>query len=204
MADLTARAISSLPTAMHELQMSGGWGAKILSALLALRAISFIPRPALCLVAGANYGLYGILIAVAGATIGASLAYWLGLTFGARCICRVRGYAKISAILDAVRSEAWRVVALLRLVPILPSSLQSFVFGISSVSFAPYCVATIVGILPGIVLEVALGALAGQGLRGDVTRWQIGLVGIEIFAGIAALTLLARRLTGEIKRDFEL
>ena len=133
---------------------------------------------------------------MSGSVIGASLAFWLGCLLKAGLADRLRRKPIAGSLIDAVRLEGWRIVFLCRLAPIAPSSVQSLIFGVSSVAYVPYILATAVGILPGVVLEVALGAGVSAGLRGDLSNLQAGLFGVGILMGFVALVLIIRRMRG--------
>ena len=89
--------------------------------------------------AGLIYGLWGFPVALGSATLGASLAFLVSrhLVRGrvARLIANRPG---LRAIDHAVAEEGWRVVALLRLSPLVPFNLQNYACGASSVAFWPY------------------------------------------------------------------
>ena len=50
--------------------------------------------------------------------------------------------------------RGWKIVALLRLNPLVPFNLQNYFFGVTDIGFWPYAAATFFGIMPG-----ALGPL---------------------------------------------
>jgi len=203
MADVTAGVFGALEHVNAQLTLWGGWGVAATLCLFALAAVSVIPRPALCVLAGATYGLWGIPIALAGTIVGAALAFALGCLIAARWPRLAPRQGKVRVILDAVRAEGWRVVALMRMVPVLPSSLTSLVFGISAVAFIPYCLATAAGILPGIILEVILGATAAGGARGDIAGWKLAFIGVGLAAGVAGLVLVARRVRQKLHQHLK-
>lgn len=177
------------------LSFAGEWGAAVLLLLFFVSAVSLLPRPALCIVAGSAYGLYGIPLALIGSILGASVAYWLGVVVGRRYGHRLtRRWRLLEPLREAVRLGGWRIVLLCRCAPIAPSSLVSFVFGSTSIAFGPFLVATGVGILPGIALQVAAGAGLRASLDGHLSMLQVVALGFGLCAGLAALLLLGRKL----------
>lgn len=201
MTELAQAALWALHAGTRDLQAAGAWGILAMTLLFAVGAVSVIPRPALCVLAGAAFGFWGIPIGLAGATLGAVAAFGLGHALSPKLPHLGRRYRLVNFIFEAVRAEGWRLVVLLRLAPVAPASVQSFVFGVSSVRFLPYVGATIIGLLPSIVLETTLGATAGGGLRGDFSPWKLAFLAIGLLAGAAALLLVARRVRERMRAD---
>ena len=87
----------------------------------------------------------------------------------------MKGSKKFKAIDAAVREGGWKIVAMLRLSPAVPFTLQNYLLGVTGVAFVPYVVASWAAMLPGTLLYVYLGGGGGQS-RG---RWghQCGPVG---------------------------
>src|SRR5262249_129502 len=67
---------------------------------------------------------------------------------------------RFAAIDRAVGAEGRKIVFLLRLSPVFPFNLLNYGLGLTQVRFADYVVASI-GMLPGTVLYVYYGKLAG-------------------------------------------
>ena len=53
------------------------------------------------------------------------------------------------AIDNAIGEDGFRVVALLRLSPLLPFALSNYLYGLTSVKPRPYILASWLGMLPG-------------------------------------------------------
>ena len=58
--------------------------------------------------------------------------------------------------------EGWKIVALLRLSPVVPFNLLNYAFGVTRVRLRDYVLASWAGMLPGMVLYVYLGSVAGD------------------------------------------
>jgi uncharacterized membrane protein YdjX (TVP38/TMEM64 family) len=161
----------------------GWWGPLALIGLMvAAIVMSPIPSGPIAIVAGAAYGpLWGTLYVVAGAEIGAIIAFWI-----ARCL----GY-------DAVRSWLTGQIAFLarrrsqnalmlivfasRLVPFISFDAVSYAAGLTPLAFWRFALATLAGVIPA---SLALTFLGREALRADPRT--ILLLGI----GVGALTLL--------------
>src|SRR5258708_16773860 len=60
----------------------------------------------------------------------------------------------------AVGRHGWRIVMITRLVPIFPFNLQNYAYGLTSITFHAYVVASIVCMLPApVAYTLAAGAL---------------------------------------------
>jgi uncharacterized membrane protein YdjX (TVP38/TMEM64 family) len=74
---------------------------------------------------------------------------------------RIAGNARFAAIDRAVGAQGRKIVFLLRLSPVFPFTLLNYALGLTRVSFADYVAASI-GMLPGTLLFVYYGKLAGD------------------------------------------
>jgi uncharacterized membrane protein YdjX (TVP38/TMEM64 family) len=86
-----------------------------------------------------------------------------------RVAARLARYPKFKAVDEAVAHEGWKIVVLTRLSPLFPFNLLNYAFGLTKVRVGDYVVASWVGTLPGTIVYVYLGSLAG-----DLTRAATG------------------------------
>ncbi len=162
-------------------------------------AVAGIPGSLLTLAAGAIFGLaFGVVYVFIGATLGASAAF-LVARYLARGIVekRVGSNAKFQALDQAIAANGRKIVFLLRLSPVFPFSLLNYALGLSRVRFADYVIAS-VGMLPGTVLYVYYGKLAGDVATvaaGNAPARDAGyyaMLGVGLIATIAVTTLITR------------
>ena len=121
-----------------------------------------VPKNVLSAAAGVVFGLgTGSLLVWAGAMLGAAAAYRIGRVLGRDGVERLAGGSL--ARLDGL-VERRGVVAVLaaRLVPVVPFTLVNYGSGLTTVGFVPYLAATGVGIVPGTLAYVAVGAYGTQ------------------------------------------
>lgn len=177
----------------------GPWGPVVFIALYILACVFFIPGSILTLGAGASFGVVrGGCYVIVGATLGATCAFLVGRHLARGWVTRqLQRQPKLQAIDEAVAREGWKIVLLTRLSPILPFTLLNYAFGVTRVSLAHYVVASFFGMLPGTLLYVWLGAVAGSLASPGGTRartpaeWTFYGVG---FAATLAVTILIARL----------
>lgn len=175
---------------------SGIFGVAVFGAIYVVATLALLPAAVLNVAAGALFGLaWGVGVVMSAAMVSAIAAFLI-----ARHLLRERIRAHYTrdgtpaAIDKALRSEGWRAVALLRLSPVIPFALKSYLFGVSRVRMRDYVIGTFLGKLPGTILLTALGTTgrAAMDLSGRA-RWGL------LAAGIAA-TLLVTWLVGRAAR----
>jgi uncharacterized membrane protein YdjX (TVP38/TMEM64 family) len=181
----------------------GFWAPLAYGAVYVGAALLLVPGSVLTLGAGLIFGVArGTLVVVLAATVASALAFLL-----ARSVARgrVEGWARTSprfeAIDQAVREQGWKVVALLRLSPLVPFSLSNYLYGLTAVSFWPYVLATAVAIVPGTLLYVSLGA-AGRAVaaRDGRSPLEWTLLGVGLLATAAATVLVGRAARRALQR----
>jgi uncharacterized membrane protein YdjX (TVP38/TMEM64 family) len=185
----------------------GWWGPAVFIAAYAAATVAFVPGAILTIAAGAIFGVVeGTLIVFVAATLGAMGAFLVARYFARSAIeKRIEGNPRFAAIDRAVAQQGRRIVLLLRLSPVFPFNLLNYALGLTQVRFSDYAVASI-GMLPGTLLYVYAGAVAGEvaAIAGGVAPekgagyyafWAIGL-GATI-AVTAVITRTARQALQE-------
>ncbi|MBF2097345.1 MAG: TVP38/TMEM64 family protein, partial [Gloeomargaritaceae cyanobacterium C42_A2020_066] len=187
------------------LERLGPWGPAGFVVAYALGTVAVIPGSLLTLGAGALFGVVqGSVYVLLGATLGAALAFGLARTLLRRRVVGWWGGRPLFRAVDrAVAQGGWWVVLLLRLSPLFPFAALNYALGITGVRFRDYLVAS-VGMVPGTVMYVYLGATAGdlaQVSLGRPTGWgPILLNGLGLLATIAVTVLITRRARRELDR----
>lgn len=141
----------------------GPWGPAAFVVGYAVAVVAFVPGSILTLAAGAIFGLVeGTIVVLLGATLGSTAAFVLSRYVAREAVARrVEGDHRFTAIDRAIERQGRRIVFLLRLSPIFPFSLLNYALGLTRVRLADYVVAS-VGMLPGTLLYVYSGKLAGE------------------------------------------
>lgn len=182
-----------------------GWaGYLVFIGLYILACVFLVPGSLLTLGAGAIYGLFrGFLVVSIGSTLGATAAFLVGRYFARNWVAdKVEGNAKFKAIDDAVASEGWKIVGLTRLSPAFPFTLLNYAYGLTKVSLRDYFLASWIGMIPGTVMYVYIGSLAGnlatlgtEGAPADAPG-KVALQAVGLLATVAVtvyVTRLAKR-----------
>ena len=67
---------------------------------------------------------------------------------------KARTHRRFSAVDRAIVRESWKIVGLLRLSPVIPFSVSNYLYGLTSVPFWSYLLATWIGTMPGTLMYV--------------------------------------------------
>lgn len=177
----------------------GALGPVIFAGLYIPAAVLLLPGSILTLGAGALFGVItGFIVVSIGSTLGATSAFLIGRYLARDLVAgRIAGNAKFKAIDEAVGREGWKIVLLTRLSPIFPFNLLNYAFGLTNVRLKHYFFASWLGMIPGTVVYVYIGSLAGDlaGLGGEGRARTMGewiLYGIGLMATLAVTVFIAR------------
>ncbi len=142
----------------------GPAGMGVFALLYIVACVFFIPGSLLTLGAGAIYGVVtGSILVSVSSTLGATAAFLVGRYFARNWIAhKIEGNARFSAIDQAVADEGWKIVGLTRLSPIFSFNLLNYAYGLTRVSLKEYILASWIGMMPGTVMYVYIGSLAGD------------------------------------------
>jgi len=173
-----------------------------------LAGLLFVSGSALTLASGALFGLlWGTIIVSAASTVTAAAAFLIARYLARSAVNRAAiGNRKFAAIDRAIGHGGWKIVALLRLSPAVPFSLGNYLYGITSIRFWPYVLASWMCMLPGTFMYVYIGHIGAEGLQAagaDTGAVDVGKT-ILLVAGLVAtvvvtvyITRLARRALAE-------
>lgn len=195
MSHITA-AITALLTRIQEI---GPWGAVILGAAYVPAAILFVPGALLTLGAGFLFGpIKGTVIVSLGSTAGAAAAFIVARRVARDWVSRqIAGRPKLAAISHAVQHDAFKIVLLTRLSPVFPYNVLNYAFGLTSIPFRSYILASWIGMLPGTIMYVLLGSAAGSlavVLSGQAPRssGRQALLVVGLVAAVAVAVMVGR------------
>ncbi|KAF0124823.1 MAG: SNARE associated Golgi family protein [Elusimicrobia bacterium] len=191
-----------LRAALDRLAALGPAGAAAFVLLYIAAAALLVPGSALTLGAGAIYGVvWGSLIVSLASTLGAAAAFLIGRHLARGWVeKKVAGSPAFAAIAAAVAEGGWRIVGLTRLSPVFPYTLLNYAYGLTKVPFKEYLLASWIGMMPGTVMYVYLGALAGELARSgsgggrSPAEWALYAGGLAATVIVTVyVTRLARR-----------
>ena len=104
-------------------------------------------------------------------------ARWPGILSRAICMPDLlsTGIERLRALLTHADQGGWRMVAVVRLLPLIPHSLTNYAFGLTRVRLTSYAIGSLVGQLPLTIAYADLGAAGGQAMLGGAS-WYAGSV----------------------------
>jgi uncharacterized membrane protein YdjX (TVP38/TMEM64 family) len=176
-------------------------------AIYIVACVAFLPGSILTIGAGVIFGVVrgSIYVSIA-ATLGATAAFLVGRYLARGWVSeKLEGNPKFKAIDQAVGKEGWKIVFLTRLSPVFPFNLLNYAYGLTSVSLRDYVLASWVGMIPGTILYVYIGALsgdvaraAGGGAKRTPAGWALTAVG---FIATVAVAVYATRIGARALRE---
>jgi len=180
----------------ERIESFGVWGPVALVALYVVATVLLVPGTFLTLVAGATYGLWvGTAIVSIGSTTGAAMAFLIARYFARDHVARLaHRRTRFGAIDRAIGEGGWKVVALLRLSPVVPFNLQNYLYGVTPIRFGSCILASWIAMLPGTFLYVYIGHVTGTVIRPDRQRspWEWALLAAGLVATLLVTVYVTR------------
>jgi uncharacterized membrane protein YdjX (TVP38/TMEM64 family) len=166
-------------------------------ALHVAGSLFFVPRTLLALAAGLLFGMWwGVLWAALGSLAGAVAGFLSARYIHAGFIERASP-TRLASLFAYAERGGWRVVAVLRLIPVIPHSLTNYALGLTRLRLGAYAVGSLLGQLPLTIAYADLGAAGGRALLG-AANWRHdvlwpSLIGLSALALSLLVPALARR-----------
>ncbi len=183
-----------LKGAMDYIAELGPVGAAVFVAVYIVACVLMVPGSVLTLGAGAIWGVgWGTAIVSISSTLGATAAFVVGRYLARNWVAKkVAGNEKFESIDSAVGREGWKIVGLTRLSPVFPFNLLNYAFGLTKVGLRDYFFASWAGMLPGTVMYVYLGSVAGSLATAgasdsggaDMGQWALRIIGLLATVGV--------------------
>jgi uncharacterized membrane protein YdjX (TVP38/TMEM64 family) len=160
------------------------------------------PAWALSVAAGVAFGLYAVALVLPSSLTAAVVAFVVARHFARERVApMIERRARLAAVDRAIAENGLKAVILLRLSPLLPFGLKSYLLSLSHVGLRDYTLGTAIGILPGATLYVSFGAagrVAATGGPQSVAEWAMLVVGL---AATASFVWLIQRESSKKLRE---
>ncbi len=168
-------------------------GIFIYGGFFALVTVLLLPCLPLTILAGFTFGLVGGFVAVMfGISISAAVGFLFSRHLARGAVVRqIEGHPRFKAIDAAIAREGWKIVGLLRMCPV-PFGITNYLYGVTAIPFWRYMLATIVGMTPGNLLFVYLGAMGKRTTEGPHDPIEYVLGGFTLVALIGVTVILRR------------
>ncbi len=157
--------IEWLNSSQHYFSQRGWEGVLLFACVIVLVQMLIAPMSPVAVAAGFSFGLgRGWVVITIGTALGAAVNFlisrYLARGFIARRLAQNDKFRLIDA---AIGREGWKIVMLLRFVP-MPFGLANYAYGLTAIRFWPYLLASIVAIVPANLFLVYLGHTAYSGI----------------------------------------
>lgn len=167
----------------------GPWGPLALAVAYIPLTVLAVPASVLTLGGGYLFGLpVGFVADSIGATVGAAAAFVLGRTIGrSYVISKLKDYPQFRAVAIAIQRSGFKIVLLLRLVPLLPFNMLNYLLSVTPVPLGEYTLASWLGMMPITFALVYVGTTlkdlsdVTHGWSGfSKTRWAFLIGGLVV------------------------
>ncbi|MDX2000189.1 MAG: TVP38/TMEM64 family protein [Thermoanaerobaculia bacterium] len=179
----------------------GALGPWLFALLFALATVAAVPATFLTLAAGALFGsLVGIATVSLGSTTGAAAAFLIGRWFARDAVRSWLAGNERFARLDRLTADhGAAVVAILRILPILPFNVLNYALGLTRVRFGTYVFWSFLTMLPGTALYV----VGGDALTRWVTEGRFPGAILGVFAALGVSLIVASHRARRFLRQHE-
>jgi uncharacterized membrane protein YdjX (TVP38/TMEM64 family) len=199
---LRALMLNALIHFLEKLQLSldqfGGWAVLAFAGIFLVAQLFLVPVAPFAIAAGFFFGFgRGWLAVMLGCLLGATVNFWISRRLARGWVQRKFGANPKFRVIDrAIEREGWRIVVLLRFVPI-PFGFANYSYGLTGIHFVPYVLASFCGVIPANSLLVWIGATS-QGELANVLgkgRPRHPLEYVLLLVGLIAAILVLRHIT---------
>ena len=172
---------------------AGVWGPVLIVTLMTIAVVaSPIPSAPIAMAAGAAYGhLWGTILVVVGAELGALIAFGLARVLGHGVLRRVLGEGVDAGLLGSQGTLTWTVFAS-RLLPFVSFDMISYAAGLSCLHAWRFALATLAGIVPA---SFVLAHFGGEAISGDMGRTTWAVLGLGLLTGLPLLWIATKQKT---------
>ena len=196
-----------LTNTLNWIDSLGFVGPVVFILLYIVITVAFLPASIVTLGAGVVFGVVkGSLFVFIGAMLGATAAFLVGRYLARDWIAKkIAGNQKFAAIDEAIAREGRKIIFLIRLSPAFPFNLLNYALGLTKVSLPDYVLGT-TGIIPGTIMYVYLGSLAGnlamlgsgEAPSNPTVTWAIRIIG---FIATVAVTVYVTRVARQALKE---
>ncbi len=136
----------------------------------------------------------GTVYAVVGASIGATLSFFVGRRLGRSEVEKIAGQ-RLGKLDRWLERNGFVAVLYLRLIPVVPFNVLNYAAGVTGIQSRDYVLATAIGIVPGTFAYAALGG-SFDDPASPVFIAAVGLIVLLAFAGPLVNRQLRKRGAG--------
>jgi uncharacterized membrane protein YdjX (TVP38/TMEM64 family) len=175
-----------------------------LTAIYVGAILLMAPLSPFALAAGILFGFWwGSFLALLALNLGAAFAFLIArYLLRQHFASRLSSNGKMAVLARAMRGDAVKTIAILRLNPVVPFNLQNYVCGATGVNFAHYTAGTFLGAAPFTIALVYLGhagrrLVSATGLQ--VEEWTLILFGAGVVFTLPMTWALLRKTVKHLR-----
>ena len=173
----------------------GPWGPFVFILLYIVATVAALPASALTIAAGALFGsFWGIVYVTIAATPGAAICFLIARHFGRSAFARwLYGKKRLERLDRLIEAHGAMVVSITRLVPIFPTNVLNYAFGLTRVPFSTFVIFTLICMVPGNLLFVVATDAVVTALQTGEVPWTLVCVVVLVAEALTLLIRAARR-----------
>ncbi len=180
----------------HWIDGFGVWGPLVYILIYAVAASLMVPGLPVTVAGGILFGpVRGSIYVLIGATIGASLAFFIARRMGREWVESALKGGRLGELDEKVREQGWKIVAITRLIPLFPYNFLNYAYGLTSIRFSQYLLATFVFMIPGVVAYVVFSSSILDLFKGRASKEFI--IGVILVIIVSLLPLVYKRFRGK-------
>lgn len=178
-------------------------GLLVFGAVSVVGMLMLLPAWIFPIAAGAAFGFgWGLTAAIGASTVAALAAFLVGRYLIRDWVGRAAKRDKSFAAVDkAVKRDPLKVVALLRMTPVLPSALKSYFLGLTCVDAIAYTAGSALGMLPGILVKVYIGHAGREAVLGGGDPLRLAMLAAGLAAALAFTYFVSRAAHKRLRLD---
>jgi uncharacterized membrane protein YdjX (TVP38/TMEM64 family) len=181
-------------------QSIGLLGLVLLSAAYVLGTLLLVPGVPMTLAVAVAYGWWALLICGMGGLLAALIAFLIGRFIARDLVKRfTQKHPVLKAIDSAAHEETFKTILLARLNPVTPFAMENYAFGVTGVPLTPYLLATLVGIVPGTIVNVSVEVTGRTAAQGETSAMNW----VFLIAGLITTLILTVWMTRQAKQKLE-
>ena len=191
---------------VKKIEDMGPWGPVVFILVYIVATIFLIPASAMTVGAGLAFGLgLGFVYVSIASTIGAMVSFLLGRTLLRKKVNNwIEDKKEFRALDETVEEEGWKTVALSRLSPVFPFTFLNYAFGATKINFGQYALASWLAMMPGTLLYVWIGALGGQASGdGNSSTLKTVFFVVGLIATIVVTVLITKKARAKLDSKIE-
>lgn len=175
----------------------GKIGPLVYIIMFSLVPLTLFPDSVLAIAGGLIFGLFkGYIYTTIGALIGGTISFYISRYWGREVVKKLTK-EKLDKVEAMINNSGFMIILLLRLIPLFPFDVISYGAGLTSVKYKDFLLATLFGIIPGILVFTNLGA---QAVNVGSNNFYISIA-LLILLFVASIFLKNKFISKEIKND---